>query len=84
MSRCRSCNASIRWVVLASGKKHPIDTDGTEHIREVKGGPIRGVTDDGRVISGEASFKGPSTVRIHRSHFATCPQAALHRKDGKS
>jgi hypothetical protein len=40
---CRSCGASIYWILTASGKRMPVDPDGT-------------------------------------SHFATCPNAAHHRK----
>lgn len=81
---CRSCGASISWLKLASGKAHPIDADSADHIVPRKGGPVRGVTADGRVISGDPSHKHSGAVRVWRSHFATCPNAAAHRKAGAS
>lgn len=31
-SKCRSCGAPIEWVLTESGKRMPVDPDGTSHF----------------------------------------------------
>lgn len=63
-AECRSCHAPVYWIVTDSGKRMPVDC-------EVEGAtrPFKGVPGDG----GEREGKGIS-------HFATCPNAAQHRR----
>lgn len=83
MTVCRSCGQEIRWVVMAStGKRMPLDPDpnfekgnvafieGGEHDSKAMtlGGPI---LDQARATQKDA---------LYVSHFATCPQAAKHRR----
>lgn len=68
-ARCRSCGALIVWAKSAkTGKPMPLDHD--------------------RVTSGvrfQADAQGIARLRAgvepgHASHFATCPDAARHRR----
>lgn len=84
MSQCSTCRAAIRWVVMATGRRMRIDAE--PHPE----GNVR-VLDDGRaeVLSG-AVLDGlrrrgiiDGATELFRSHFATCPNAAAHRRRGK-
>lgn len=65
---CRSCGATILWVVTMRGRPMPLDAepvaDGTVWI------------ENGHVMLGTP----PDGVIRWRSHFATCPQADRWRK----
>jgi len=78
-SRCRSCQAKIRWVESAVSRAIlPLDYD------PVPDGNI--VLEHGKaVIVGPPSlFVTPTAGPRYRSHFATCPKAAAHRRGGKA
>jgi len=72
---CKSCDAPIMWVTTESGKKMPLDRvpvpDGNVVLRGVDEPVAVYVTDKRPAIEGE---------RRYTSHFATCPNAASHRK----
>lgn len=91
MSRCRSCNAPIRWARTAAGKAMPLDAApaaGGNVILEAAGGqavlfadppPAEELT--ARVLTGgdlEAAKDGK--VALWMPHHATCPDAARHRR----
>lgn len=66
---CRSCGAPILWGISArSGKSVPLDPEPVEN------GNLR--------LTGPPDFPTVIFVRegTHVSHFATCPNAAAHRK----
>lgn len=65
MSRCKSCQAEIIWAVSEGDRPVPLDAK-----------PIRvfTTTDTGAELVIVQSVVG------HVSHFATCPNAAKHRK----
>jgi hypothetical protein len=68
---CRSCGAPIIWVVMyPSGKRMPLDARPLAGLITIE----LGVPDTGH-------SRGPDEEPLYRSHFATCPQAAQHRKD---
>jgi hypothetical protein len=69
MSSCRSCRARVLWVnTAATGKLMCLD------VELVAGGNIE-------LVAGVANVVKPSQdVRRYRSHFASCPNAAQHRK----
>lgn len=72
MTRCRTCNAPVLWCVTTTGKKMPVDQRQSPHgnlILEYQ--PATGETLARYVQPGEGT---------HTSHFATCPQAAEHRR----
>lgn len=74
MPECRSCGKPVRWVRLLSqvtgvGKPHPLDV--TPHKTIVLAG------------RDEVGYPLAEFVDGYTSHFATCPDAARHRKDRK-
>lgn len=67
---CRSCGAPVRWVKTEHAKAMPLDEEPTS---------------DGNIVieQGIARVVGPLFADgrpLHKSHFATCPNAAQHRK----
>lgn len=73
-AKCRSCGAAVVWLKTAAGKIMPVDAEPVE---------------DGNMIVFEASREVRSVTeedkpkfvgRLHKSHFATCVNAAKHRK----
>lgn len=71
IDRCTSCRAPIEWAWTDKGKRIPLD------VGEVSGGNLQPFE----------TFGGKLIVRVvhslhgsRRSHFATCPDAAKHRK----
>lgn len=85
-SYCRTCNAPIEWVITERGKRMPIDAnphpDGrfkklprvaTEHGMATK---VRYLPD------AELADARAGVSALYTSHFATCPDAADHRKAG--
>lgn len=71
MSTCRSCGAEIIWAVMGSGKRMPFDA---EPVIPSPTGLFVVITDDEGVHG--LSQNNP----LYRSHFATCPNAAEHRR----
>lgn len=89
-STCRSCNAPIRWVLTGDGKRMPLDLEPVETGNvEVVGETRRHLEDGGievtpvvRVLKkGEGeTLPGLAPPERYVSHFATCPNAAQHRR----
>lgn len=75
---CRSCGAKIIWTETeATGKKMPID-----YAEDAEKGNIV-ILDNGkaRVLGGDALTEAQDErLKLHTSHFATCPNAKSHRK----
>jgi len=67
---CRSCGAPIVWVVMfPSGKRMPLDAKPLHGLIRVEpGAPATG------------HMRGKDAEDLYVSHFATCPNAAQHRK----
>lgn len=78
MSRCRSCQAEIRWAKTAAGKSMPLDAEphleGTVYLGFVGGDEIA-IT----VTGAERAAVQIEGRDLFRSHFATCPNADEHR-----
>jgi len=71
--KCTSCGADIYWVVMyPSGKRMPLDVKPVAGLIKVE----IGVPDTGHM-------RGQDDELLYLSHFATCPNAAHHRKAGK-
>jgi hypothetical protein len=72
---CRSCGAAIIWAETASGKRMPVDVephaDGTIMLIDERSGFIP---------RADIVRRGTPGNLLRRSHFATCPNAATHRK----
>lgn len=87
MSTCRSCNQPIVWVATEAtetkkSRAMPVDA-------AVVDGQIRAAKfDDGNIIfTGQRDGRDTPIVRyvkkgpnLYRSHFASCSQAASHRR----
>ena len=75
MSTCRSCNAKIIWAKTLAGKAIPIDAKpqpaGNIHLNR---GVAIYLTDEEQKILREEG------TTFHVAHFATCPNAAQHRR----
>ena len=83
---CRSCGAPIRWVVTEKGKTMPIDELGSDQGNVVRTGEHE-MDGRERVLvfhTAEAAIYaclvGENPRPRHLSHFATCPNAATHRR----
>ena len=75
-TRCSSCGAPIVWAVTDAGKRIPVDvaTSARGNLALVSEW-----TQGGTVL--RASVVKPGDVPLcHLSHFATCVNAALHRR----
>lgn len=76
-ANCKSCNGPIEWATMPTGKLMPIDAtpvhDGNVAARRDERGDLvaRVLKDDDELLEGE---------RRGTSHFATCPNAAAHRR----
>lgn len=71
LSRCRSCDAPIRWAKTAKGNTMPLDPD------PVEDGTFA-LTEDGAAVHvGENALY---IAKRYKSHFATCPFAGRHRR----
>lgn len=88
-SKCRSCGQDILWCVWPrSGKRMPVDAV-ADNRPPSKGGDIwltlhggeRGELRAEKVDPGAAP-EVLATRNRYTSHFATCPNAAMHRKAG--
>jgi hypothetical protein len=73
VSACRSCGAEVFWAVTASGKRMPVDADVTAD-GNVSIGP------DGLAYVVPAGHVASPAYPRYTSHFATCPNAAHHRR----
>lgn len=64
---CRSCGAPIEWALTVKGANMPVDPDdGTAGNIVIDADGVAHVVTDG--------------AGTHRSHFATCPNSAKHRR----
>jgi len=70
---CRSCGARIRWVFTDKGHRMPLDPepDPTGNIVIREDGDAHVITKDDVI---------PPQAERWISHFATCPEAARHRR----
>jgi hypothetical protein len=71
---CRTCGASIVWAKTPTGKSMPVD------FEPASGGNV--ILDEGpegllAVLCHESAVVDKPR---HKAHFATCPQAAEHRR----
>jgi len=74
-AQCGSCGAPIRWERTVNDKPIPLDPE------PVDDGNL-GIRDDGKVYHLGDPEKGalPIDVPRYKTHFATCPNAASHRR----
>ena len=79
LANCRTCGAQIIWATTEAGRAMPLNAvpSRTGSILLLRGSLCRVLPS----IEAE-STKGAEGV-LYVSHFATCPNAASHRKKGK-
>jgi hypothetical protein len=53
---------------------HPV------YIQRDSEGDIKGVSINGEIVPGKLAMKGGDSVEVYISHFATCTDAATHRR----
>lgn len=76
MATCRSCGEEIFFVTLPSGKLIPLDP-APDPIE----GNVGVIGSRGDVLTDrQATAARAMDIRLYRSHFATCPNAAEHRR----
>ena len=76
--RCKSCQAQIRWAKTVTGKSMPIDPLAADNgniwvVQFSDGNPIVEVAATPDAVPAAEALR-------YTSHFATCPNAADHRK----
>lgn len=77
---CRSCGAPVYWALTREGRRMPIDAEPVATgnvlltLRRSTGALTCTVLGAGVLVEIE------SGRRRYTSHYATCPQAASHRK----
>ena len=76
MAQCRSCKIQVRWVETEAGKKMPI---------EVRSDPRGNLVlhADGAHVHVATQQDKDRGLPLYLSHFATCAQAATHRKKAR-
>lgn len=74
---CRSCSSPISWATLPDGKLMPLDA------KSVPDGNIAAHRDERGDLQARVLKDGDELVEGERrgvSHFASCPNAAAHRR----
>lgn len=87
-SKCRSCGQEILWGLWpTSGKKMPVDATPDMRPPDRGGGKVVLSLDRRANVLKLAKFdpqQHDEKRNRYTSHFATCPNAAEHRKGGES
>ena len=79
MATCSSCGAGIIWLRTPAGKWMPANEGLVPYKQSGKG--TRFVVDDrGNMIRCELEFEGFPTGMARIPHWATCPNAAKHKR----
>lgn len=90
IGKCRACRATIRWVVLKSGKRNPLNLEPDRErgnvliIREDVDSTRYGVTVGRALVLNDHDLqleRGRETP-LYLSHFATCPARDQFRRRG--
>lgn len=72
---CKSCKAPVLWAQTVAGKWTPLDRE------PAADGNIVVMPAGAMVLPPETAALGQKIgARRYRSHFATCPHGAAHRK----
>lgn len=73
--RCSTCDQPIRWVTTVKGKQMSIDP-----LPHPMGNVVFAAGTSRRVVDVVAKTSLPVAGIAYRPHFATCPQADVHRR----
>lgn len=79
---CRSCGRQILWIRTTAGKNMPVDTAYVDYVlpKEGEKAAEKIVTPNGEVVSANRATGEERDGFGYISHFATCPNAAQHRR----
>jgi hypothetical protein len=79
--KCSSCHKPVLWITTAAGKAMPLDPTPERRVVLVPD-PIEMVDNETHTVSGGGpdGHKVGVVMPTYVSHFATCPNAAQHRK----
>ena len=80
MTVCKSCGASIIWIKTSAGKTMPRNAEPLTY-RATPNGTAVIVTPNGETLKADIEEHPENATGIgYISHFATCPNAAAHRR----
>ena len=79
VTKCKFCNAPIRWLTTTAGKKMPVDADSRQYWRK-DGGKSRIVTAQGEVFACEYDGEGQESGYGYVPHWASCSN--YNRRNG--
>lgn len=80
-SKCRSCGAAITWARTSAGRSMPIDAEPCADGNIVLSEPVDPDAPVIAMILTAEQVRQPSLGEPrYVSHFATCPNAARHRR----
>lgn len=83
-ARCRSCGAQVLWVLTGNGKRMPLDATpsaaGNMFVFTPDNPDAALIAESTTSTSARASAARVEDRPRFLSHFATCPNAAQHRK----
>lgn len=90
LSRCRSCAEPILWTITTNGKRMPVDAEPVVASRGFRIDETlldeaqQGFNDDdlrpGKELLATFTAEPQPGEQLYQSHFATCPDAAAHRR----
>lgn len=82
LTKCATCGTEILFIRMASGKWMPCDPRPVEYQPDQAGKQLL-IAPNGVTVKGKAEGEGKGSGFFgYRSHFASCPGAAYHRKKG--
>lgn len=80
MAKCKSCGAEIVWVEMPSGKAMPCDPAIIMYWASIKGRHTI-ITPNGETVRCELDGDLNNSTGVgYVPHWATCPNAAQHRR----
>lgn len=74
---CDTCGAPVIWCRTETGKRMPVDT------QPAHDGNLRLTDPDSALPTARPASRGGDSP-LHRSHFASCPDASHHRRRDRS
>jgi len=77
---CHSCAEPIRWVRTVGGKRMPVDLATDSNRGNVLIALIGGEEIGTVLVGNELASARANHEPLYLSHFATCPNAAQHRR----
>lgn len=80
---CKSCGAKIRFIKTKTGKWMPVNADPISYKSD-SDGKDKIVTPEGEVVTCKSRVRLEEATGVgYISHFATCPNSAMHRRNKK-